>query len=81
MKAVTDFFSGPGWSVVQVLINWLCCYMFWRLGKSRGRLESMAEDNRLLRVQHELITRMHHTLTVGHAHMENLRRRLIEARR
>lgn len=81
MKAVLEFFDGMPWAVIQVLFNWLCCYMFWRLGRTRGRLEVMGAENKLLFMQHSLIMRMHHTLTIGHAHMENLRRRLAEAKK
>jgi hypothetical protein len=80
MRHVIDFFNGAPWSIIQVLLNWIACYAFWRIGRMRGRLDAMKEGDKLLSVQHTLIMRMHHTLVVGHAHMENLRKRLAEAK-
>jgi hypothetical protein len=80
MRHVIDFFNSVPWSIIQVLLNWIACYAFWRIGRTRGWLDAMRQENRMLATQHALIMRLHHTLIVGQAHMENLRKRLAEAK-
>lgn len=76
MHAIAEIFRSPEWAAFQTVLNWLLCYVFYRLGKKRAQLEALD----ILEIQHKLIVAQHQQLQVVKTHLDNREAQLAEAK-
>lgn len=70
-----EFFQSGWWQIFQTLMNFVCYYIWWRIGRMREAREVLP----VMMAMHGVILSQQHALQCASAHIDNLNARLEEA--